>query len=1041
MLTIESTINTRTRFGPGRSSGPLGGLAILAIFALGWQETALSDTSQCFYPEADTFASRQDPAQNFGDSGDLEVTNCCDVGSDNRTGYLRFNLDPIPADATILSADLHLHLNNISPTDGTTQTHLRAINESWAENTLTWDNRPGISSTNLDSANAKDAPRWLSWTADGLVSDWITGTRTNHGLAVVAGGFSALARFRTKDASSERNQPRLCVNWDLDVEADLAVTAVEVTQGTQDLNNSVRLVAGKPTYVRVHVEDRAGGRFRTFATLTADNGNESQVLHPINENAGHIVAKSSPMRSSLNHAFLFRLPNWPTDFTQGIVTLTAEVNPETGWRGRYPPESNFENNTQSVNVNFEWVPRIGLVLYAIDYEVDDGSGSQELQETSFSHLDHMVSWLERAYPVSDIWYTRRRLTFADVSVEGGDFSLKAKEVNSFLKSLQQEARNAGRWSGMVGDKKDIRYYGMVADTAGCGGIPCMRGKAKIGGNVAAGPTGSANWGWDFDGSFGDWYGAHELGHNFGRRHAEFCGAKKGRSFPHDFGLISPTRSGDDAIFGFDLAPESVGSSSREFEVYRWAWADVMTYCDNQWISDFTYHGVMDFIQRKVEPSGTATRAEVESTGVTDRLQVNGSIDPDTGDVQLQPLFVLRDAGDLEPRTPGDYEIVLRDQNSEELARYAFTPEEMSSGPTEPGTGFTEDVSLLISELVPYVEGTARVEIEDSTRVLATVNAGINPPNVEVLSPGGGETISTDPVEVDWNASDPDGDPLTYRVQFSHDGGTTWEPVTRNLATTQAAIPRANLPSTSQGLFRVTASDGIHTGSDVSDGTFTLSTVSPTAEIISPASGTYVSQSQTLTLEVKAFSPNVGSLNDDQILWASSVDSILGSGKRLTVTGLTPGEHNIGVLVDDGVADVFQSVDSVFVVENPTLLPSLTAGLEHGPDHLQFRPAFGLDTQTITVDNRSGRDSIGWSASAFTVGIGGDKDWITLDRNAGTTPAEITVSVDTSGLGTGVFLGTILLSNDANEETESVNVTLWNFGPGDLSDVIFQDAFE
>lgn len=34
---------------------------------------------------------------------------------------------------------------------------------------------------------------------------------------------------------------------------DLHVDALEVTQAIQDLNNSVQLVAGKRTYVRMHV--------------------------------------------------------------------------------------------------------------------------------------------------------------------------------------------------------------------------------------------------------------------------------------------------------------------------------------------------------------------------------------------------------------------------------------------------------------------------------------------------------------------------------------------------------------------------------------------------------------------------------------------------------------------------------------------------------------------------------------------------------------------------------------------------------------------
>ena len=56
-------------------------------------------------------------------------------------------------------------------------------------------------------------------------------------------------------------------------------------------------------------------------------------------------------------------------------------------------------------------------------------------------------------------------------------------------------------------------------------------------------------------------------------------------------------------------------------------------------------------------------------------------------------------------------------------------------------------------------------------VLATRIASANPPTVAVTFPNGGENITQDPVLLQWTASDPDGDPLTFDVQFSADNGT------------------------------------------------------------------------------------------------------------------------------------------------------------------------------------------------------------------------------------------------------------------------------
>ncbi|MCS6847818.1 MAG: hypothetical protein RMN52_08900 [Anaerolineae bacterium] len=60
------------------------------------------------------------------------------------------------------------------------------------------------------------------------------------------------------------------------------------------------------------------------------------------------------------------------------------------------------------------------------------------------------------------------------------------------------------------------FYGMITDAAGF--FP--RGQACCQPNVSTGPTGSNTWGWDTDGSYGDWYAAHEIGHTLGRGHPD-----------------------------------------------------------------------------------------------------------------------------------------------------------------------------------------------------------------------------------------------------------------------------------------------------------------------------------------------------------------------------------------------------------------------------------------------------------------------------------------------------------------------------------------
>ncbi|MFL6333272.1 MAG: hypothetical protein ACJ754_08030 [Pyrinomonadaceae bacterium] len=102
--------------------------------------------------------------------------------------------------------------------------------------------------------------------------------------------------------------------------------------------------------------------------------------------------------------------------------------------------------------------------------------------------------------------------------------------------------------------------------------------------VASGPAGDPEGGWDTDGSYGDWYGAHELAHTFGRLHPGFCdgNSEDDAEFPFKDGQLS---NGNGAFVGFDIGDEQHGIPMQALPGSRWH--DVMTYCERQWISSYT----------------------------------------------------------------------------------------------------------------------------------------------------------------------------------------------------------------------------------------------------------------------------------------------------------------------------------------------------------------------------------------------------------------------------------------------------------------------
>ncbi len=336
----------------------------------------------------------------------------------------------------------------------------------------------------------------------------------------------------------------------------------------------------------------------------------------------------------------------------------------------------------------------------------------------------------------------------------------------------------------------------------------------------------------------------------------------------------------------------------------------------QWLSDFTYEALLSRFQ--VGP--TALAADLRALNQTDRLLVMGTIDPATNQVTLEPLFVIPNAGEVEPPIPGEYAIVLRDASGGVLARYPFTPEAIEGGPApvQIAPEQEREVELLqISELVSYVNGTTRVDIEGpGGQVLTTVTAGANLPTVTVLSPNGGETLGGDTIPVSWTASDLDGDPLTFNMQYSPDNGASWEMVAQNLTQTSIELPAINFVAGAQARLRVWASDGIHTASDESDGPFTVPNHVPMVEITQPAGDVTIAISQTLGLEATAYDVDTGTMPDEQIQWSSDRDGPLGNGAQLSVAALSVGTHTITVRADDGQGGVATDSVRVTVLESP-----------------------------------------------------------------------------------------------------------------------------
>ncbi|MEP7359866.1 MAG: hypothetical protein ABI847_21625, partial [Anaerolineales bacterium] len=502
---------------------------------------------------------------------------------------------------------------------------------------------------------------------------------------------------------------------------NLLWNSLEVTQGIQDMANSVGLVARKRTFVRGHVITNQT-RGPVTARLSGSRAGLSlgAPLLPTNMGAT-IIAFLNPSRASLTDSFVWELPAaW---VTPGVISITATLNPYHN-----PSENNYGDNNRTVNpLNFASVRPLRIRLYDVRYTTSGGTAVT----TGILHPAMLESWLRREYPIGTLFSTRR-----SVQVMGSNNPLVTNigTAASWVNGLMDQQRQA-----FAGNDPGWLYVGQVGPAGGF-----MRGITPgLPSWTTATPTGvtpfcPGNGGpcFDNDGSWGDWYGAHEIGHAMGRPHVgRFfsdigCGADWyfwQPGYPYETAIIGGPSLNPNRFFGFDAGDANLGLVTA---VIPSTFTDNMSYCSFEWISDWTYTSIRDYINSAFPALASPALARPAAPALSgDYLFIHGTIVTATQSAAIDLISRLTEVGSLTPLAAGGYEVRLFNASDALLTSYPVSPTMASEG----GAG------LILSQVVTFTAGTRRVAIFSSAagHEIASVPVSANAPTVSNVNHNGG----------------------------------------------------------------------------------------------------------------------------------------------------------------------------------------------------------------------------------------------------------------------------------------------------------------
>ncbi|MEM7307642.1 MAG: hypothetical protein AAF682_13270 [Planctomycetota bacterium] len=648
---------------------------------------------------------------------------------------------------------------------------------------------------------------------------------------------------------------------------DLVPVTVIPNQAIQTGNTL--LVAGRSTFVRVPVRGLGTigkGVVYDGVMRVYDNGLEVPGS-PFYSMNGPLVPVPQPDPNELDGTLNFVFVPPESD----AVEMVVEINPAGATQ---VAETDYTNNVVTSGPRdfvCKAVPQVTFV--PIDYQPSGGGSNPP--DWDLIKPGAGDNFLQGIYPVPDWEYQRTdaptKLWTSSVSSSSGGVQLAQALANDML---------------LMNPVPDY-IYGWIP-----GALPGYNGVAlSVPGVAAIGNTQPIRHQRTF---------AHELGHLFGLGHNTSTINEVGIDVEHHLNIT-------------ESLPQLKPTSHKDI-----MFAGLLT--EEAWVRESNYQ----FFSNNGNLLCTGDAAD-DAGG--SRLIVSGLFDHDARSLELTDTLVIEGgrASAFHPVESAD--VVLRAYDGETLLA-ELGVSTRSSADSCPGCGAapkdeaTADAAGGVTPLGGFAaalpsavdpDAVDRVELSHgpSGTPLGTLRRSASAPEIAAFAVSEGRAS--------WDASDADGDALSFYLRYSPDG-TRLVPVHSGLAADQASFdPAALAPPQSGAYFELLATDGLNTTTvrhaltaDGGGGT------QPWIQVLSPDPGFTFPAGATVILHSSGWDVEDRALTGAAITWASDVDGDLGDGRVHFANDLSVGTHVItGTATDSSLSS---SSHSVTIEITPRELP-------------------------------------------------------------------------------------------------------------------------